>query len=430
MNRPSDEARQISQRPTPGILEQRTLAASGALPQVRLKSTSFHPFLYRRMVDRADASAQPGDLVEVIGRDGERFGYGLYNPRSEIVVRMLGYDQDAPSEAFWQQRLERAVELRRDLLRLDEATNAYRVVHAEGDGLTGLVVDRFGDVLSAEIFSLGMYQRAQEILARLTALCGTRHTILSVDAQVHGQEGFLAESVASPDAPRQVTITEHGTRFRVRFAEGHKTGFFCDQRDNRRQLAQFCRGKSVLDLCCYTGGFAVQAKVLGQAAEVTAVDLDEKAIALARDNATLNQAKIDFVHADAFGYMRDRIAAGRQYDVVILDPPKLIRSRRELEEGARKHFDFNRLAFQLVRPGGLLLSCSCSGLLGEAEFLRLVYSAARQAAPRVDEPAARRSLKPARGVQLLAKTGASADHPVAANCPETEYLHAAWMRVE
>jgi 23S rRNA (cytosine1962-C5)-methyltransferase len=425
-----DQSRQVSQRATPGILEQRGLSASGTLPQVRLKSTSFHPFLYRRMVASADASAQPGDLVEVIDRDGQRFGYGLYNPRSEIVVRLLSYDEAPPDEAFWQTRLERAVQLRRELLRLDETTNAYRVVHAEGDGLTGLVVDRFGDVLSAEIFSLGMYQRAEALLARLSAFCGTRHTIISVDAQVHGQEGFLAESVASGGAPRQATITEHGTRFRVNFGDGHKTGYFCDQRDNRRQLAEFCRGKTVLDVCCYTGGFAVQAKRLGQAAEVTAVDLDEKAIALARDNAQLNQAKIDFIHADAFGYMRDMIANRRQYDVVILDPPKLIRSRRELEEGTRKHFDFNRLAFQLVRPGGLLLSCSCSGLLSEAEFLRLLYAAARQAAPRTEELAARRSLKPARSVQLLAKTGASPDHPVAANCPETEYLRAAWMRVE
>jgi 23S rRNA (cytosine1962-C5)-methyltransferase len=247
---------------------------------------------------------------------------------------------------------------------------------------------------------------------------------------VHGQEGFLAESKASPECPSQVTISEHGTRFRVSFAEGHKTGFFCDQRDNRRQLAGFCQGRTVLDLCCYTGGFAVQASRLGQAAEVTAVDLDERALKLARDNAQLNRSKIHFVHADAFGYMRDMIAGGRQYDVVILDPPKLIRSRRELEEGTRKHFDLNRLAFQLVRPGGLLLSCSCSGLLSEVEFLRLLYSAARQAAPRSDEPSARRPIKPARSVQLLAKTGASPDHPVAANCPETEYLRAAWMRVE
>jgi 23S rRNA (cytosine1962-C5)-methyltransferase len=248
---------------------------------------------------------------------------------------------------------------------------------------------------------------------------------------VHGQEGFLTEPAFSENCPRQATIQEYGSRFRVNFAEGHKTGFFCDQRDNRRQLAQYCAGRSVLDLCCYTGGFAIQSKCLGEAGEVTAVDLDERAIELARENAQLNRARIHFVHADVFAYMRDMLRGGRSYDVVVLDPPKLIRSRRELEEGTRKHFDLNRLAMQLVRPGGLLLSCSCSGLLGNVEFTRLLISAARQASVPGDEgDSARRSVTSGRRMQILARTGAAQDHPVAANCPETEYLHAVWMRLD
>jgi 23S rRNA (cytosine1962-C5)-methyltransferase len=293
-----------------------------------------------------------------------------------------------------------------------------------------LVVDRFGDTLSAEAFGLGMFQRADELLGRLSVLCGTRHTLLQVGPQVHGQEGFMADPVASPHLPAKVTITEFGTRFRVEFAQGHKTGFFCDQRDNRRRLAQFCRGRSVLDLCCYTGGFAIQAKKLGQAADVTGVDLDEHPLQLARENANLNQARVHFVQADAFAYMRDMLQNGRQYDVVVLDPPKLIRSRRELEEGSRKHFDLNRLAMQLVRPGGLLLSCSCAGLLPESEFLRLLFAAARQAHPQSPADQAAPAVRlPARTLQVLARTGAAADHPVAANCPETEYLKAVWMIV-
>jgi 23S rRNA (cytosine1962-C5)-methyltransferase len=357
-------------------------------------------------------------LVAVIDRRGEPFGFGLVNPRSEVVVRMLSQAGNPPDEDFWQERLERAVSLRRDLLQLDSVTNAYRMVHAEGDGLSGLVVDRYGDVLSAEAFSLGIFQRCGELMRRLAALCDARHFIVRVDTQIHGQEGFLADPIQSPEFPLRTTITEHGTRFRVVFAEGHKTGFFCDQRDNRRQLANFCRDRSVLDLCCYTGGFAIQAKRLGEARDVTAVDLDESAIGLARENADLNQLRINFVQADVFGYMRDMLQNNRQYDVVVLDPPKLIRSRRELEEGTQKHFDLNRLAMRLVRPGGLLLSCSCSGLLNEEDFLRLLYAAARQAG------------ESGRPVQLLAKSGAAADHPIAANCPETEYLRAMWLRVE
>jgi 23S rRNA (cytosine1962-C5)-methyltransferase len=275
-----------------------------------------------------------------------------------------------------------------------------------------------------------MFQRAGAILQRLAPLCGTRHTLIQIGPQTPAHEGFSSPPIASPGLRASVTIQEFGTRFRVHFAEGHKTGFFCDQRDNRRRLAEFCRDRSVLDLCCYTGGFAVQAKRLGGAAEVTAVDLDEAPLKLARENADLNQCRIRFVQADVFPFMRDMLRGGRQFDVVVLDPPKLIRSRAEVEEGTRKHFDLNRLAMQLVRPGGLLLSCTCSGLLPEAEFVKLLCAAARQAGDplpgQVDVEFPRRG---PRSMQVLMRTGAAADHPVASNCPETEYLKAVWMRL-
>jgi 23S rRNA (cytosine1962-C5)-methyltransferase len=302
-------------------------------------------------------------------------------------------------------------------------------VHAEADGLTGLVVDRLGNTLSAECFSLGMFQRSGRILGRLQDLCGTRHFLIGVPDHVHGQEGFLADPMRTMHLPARTTVTEFGTRFRVSFDEGHKTGFFCDQRENRRQLAVYCEGRTVLDLCCYTGGFAIQAKRLGRAADVTGVDLDEKAIALARENANLNQVRVHFVRADVFAYMRDMLSGGRRYDVVVLDPPKLIRSRREIDEGTKKHFDLNRLAMQLVAPGGLLLTCSCSGLLPAEEFGRLVHSAARQLGPSQSGTPATSTQTSTRAVQILARTGAAADHPVAPNCPETEYLKALWLRL-
>jgi 23S rRNA (cytosine1962-C5)-methyltransferase len=235
----------------------------------------------------------------------------------------------------------------------------------------------------------------------------------------------------SADLPAEVTIREFGTRFRVCFASGHKTGFFCDQRENRRRLADFCRGRSLLDLCCYTGGFALQAKCLGQAADVTGVDLDEEPLRLARENANLNHARIRFVQDDAFAYMREMLRQDRQYDVVVLDPPKLVRTRTELAEGTRKHFDLNRLAMRLVRPGGLMLSCCCSGLLPEAEFLKLLRAAAAQSGQELptapDDSSTRHA---ARSMQVLARSGAAADHPVSASVPETEYLKAAWLRLE
>jgi 23S rRNA (cytosine1962-C5)-methyltransferase len=211
-----------------------------------------------------------------------------------------------------------------------------------------------------------------------------------------------------------VTVHEHGIRYRIHFDEGHKTGFFCDQRENRRELARFCPDRTVLDLCCYTGGFGLSALVRGRAREVTCVDLDEKAVSLARENGNANNVRLSVVHADAFGYMRQMSLNERSFGVVILDPPKLIADRDEIPSGKRKYFDLNVLGMRLVEPGGLLLTCSCSGLLPASEFQSLLRAAARKAG---------------RDVQLLAMTGAAADHPVALDAPEGAYLKAMWLKV-
>lgn len=409
-------------------LAQRSLEADDArtLPVVRLRSGRREnlrgPIVYRKRVASA-GEARPGDLVVVYDADEQILGYGYYNPRSEIAVRMFRFGETPPDAAFRNERLSAAIDLRRGLLSLDGDTSAYRLIHAEGDGFSGLVVDRFGDVLSAETFSLAMYQRAEAILSELAPRVDAKHWLVQASPQFVSQEGYEPPSLSSAALPGEVEIQEFGTRFRVRFAEGHKTGFFCDQRENRRRLAGFCQGKSVLDICCYTGGFAVQAKRLGQAGETIGVDLDEAPLKLAKRNADLNQVRVRFVQADAFNYMRDAIANGRQFDVVVLDPPKLIKNRDEITIGSRKHFDLNRLAVQLVSPGGLLLTCSCAGLLPEDEFVRLVYAAARQA------PSSPGSSDLGRPVQLLARTGAAADHPIAGNYAEGEYLKAVWLRV-
>ncbi|HEY2412939.1 MAG TPA: class I SAM-dependent rRNA methyltransferase [Pirellulaceae bacterium] len=403
---------------------------SSRLPVVRLKSAGLHPLVYRKRIAQVERSAKQGDLVDVVDEEGRRVGYGLFNPKSELTLRMLSRGEELPDEAWWRQRLSEAVTLRREMLRLDETTDAYRVIHAEADGLSGLMIDKLGDVLSAECFSVGMYQRAEAIVQLLAPLVDTKHYLIRGGPATVAQEGFEPADIASPELPSRVTIQEFGTRFRVDFQAGHKTGFFCDQRENRRLLASFCKDKTVLDLCCYTGGFAIQAKKLGGASDVVGVDLDADPLELAKQNANLNQVRVKFAQADAFAYIRDMSATGRTFDVVVLDPPKLIRSRAELEEGTRKHFDLNRLAMRLVAPGGIMLSCTCAGLLSHDEFLRMIYASARQAgreiAPATAERGARHAL---RQVQILAKCGAAADHPIATNCPETEYLQAVFMRV-
>jgi len=424
-------------------------------PWVQLRSASSHPFIYRKMVRATDPAARPADVVSVYDKSGRFFGRGLFNPRSQIVVRMLTHADVPIDDAFWRQRLEQAVALRRRL-NLDENTDAYRLVHAEGDDLPGLIVERYADCLVFEVFSLGMFQRYDHLAALLGEVLGPPtaldrpkkvgaawRTVLRADARIEELEGFrVAPQPRRPAAPRmaslsepggpppdsnrpedgpalrgepeRVTIREHGVRYRVDVQQGQKTGFFCDQRDNRLRLARLCPDATVLDLCCYTGAFSLCAKLLGGAREVTGVDLDEAAVAVARENANLNQTRVDFVHADLFAYVRQMLALGRQFDTVVLDPPKLVTYREEYDDGLRQYHDMNGLALQAVRPGGVLLTCSCSGLVSRDAFVQTVWRAARHVR---------------RTVQVFDQNGAGPDHPVMPNCPESAYLKALWLRV-
>lgn len=413
--RPS--APRVPKRPLAELLAQRPLDVPQpqSVPTIEVRAPTFHPFLFRRRLGDFPYQAAPGDLVRLESSGREHLGWGVFNPHAEISVRMLANDREIPGTAWWQRRLATAVSLRRELLRLDEVTDAYRIIHAEGDGLSGLVVDKFGDVLVVEAFSVGMYQRAEALLDLLNPLCGTQHAVLRSAPMSEEHEGFLADPIGSEHVPPKTVVREFGTQFKVDFTGGHKTGFYCDQRENRRRLADFVAGKNVLDVCSYTGGFAIQAKVLGRAAEVTGVELDEAACQLARENARLNKAKVQFVQGDGFPYLRDMHRNGNRYGVVVLDPPKLIRHRDEIEEAKTKYFDFNRLAIKLVEPGGIFLTCSCSGMLDASEFTQLVTAAANAEQRRI---------------QIFARGGAAGDHPIGGNCPESEYLKTLWIRVE
>ena len=396
-----------------------------ASPWVRLRSATFHPFIYQRMIGETDPAARPGDVVNVYDKTRSLFGRGLYNPRSQITLRMLTHDDTPVDEAFWRRRLEQAVLLRRRL-NLNDVTDAYRLVHAEGDELSGLIVERYADCLVFELFSLGMFQRRKEFAEYLGQILGPAggldrpqpaspgwRAVFRADTHIERTEGF-AVPPEDRGAVGSVVIREHGVRYRVDLAAGHKTGFFCDQRDNRRRFAAFCRDAAVLDLCCYTGGFGLCAKLLGQAADVTSVDLDEAAIAVARENVNLNQTRVNLVHSDVFIYLRQMMANNRQYDAVVLDPPKLAQTRNDVDDALKKYHDLNHLAVQAVRPGGMLLTCSCTGLVWRDVFIQTVHHAARRARRRL---------------QLIDQTGAASDHPIMLNCPESEYLKALWFRV-
>ncbi len=384
----------------------------------------YHPFLFERMIQRADPAARPGDIVAIYDRAGQFVGRGFFNPKSQIALRVLSFENVPIDDAFWSARLDRAVGLR-TTLRLADSSDACRLVHSEGDDLSGLVVERYNDCLVFELFSRGFYERRAEIARAVIAAIQAQSAFSAAQAEdwrvyyradehVERLEGFHVTPEDNPAAPGRLIIREHGVRYRVDVARGHKTGFFCDQRDNRRAFAQYCQGKDVLDLCCYTGGFGLCAKQLGDAAQVTSVDLDEAALAIAKENANLNQLRIQHVHADVFIYLRQLLANKRRYDAVVLDPPKFARSRAEVEEALRKYNDCNMLAMQVVKPGGLLLTCSCSGLVSPEAFQRVITAAARRAN---------------RSVQILSTTGAAPDHPVALHCPESAYLKAFWLRI-
>lgn len=387
---------------------------SSPLPRVRLKIArrSEHPWVFQKMVEKPDEKIPGGSVVDVVDRDGQWVGRGFYNGHSRIALRMLTSDaQEAVDGAFFARRLSVAVTLRRDLLGLDAVSDAYRLVHSEGDGLSGLVVDRFGSLMVLEFFSAGAYRWRTALQEALAGHYPQARFYWFAEEHVQKQESF---DCRAPEPPPPGTISENGVRFKVAPGSKHKTGFFLDQRDNRRRLAEFCRGRRVLDLCCNTGGFAVYAAALGGAADVTGVDLDEQALVLARQNAQLNQAKARFVQADLFPWLRDVLPSGQRFDVVVLDPAKQTRDREAVGLALKKYLDMNKLALQAVAPGGVFLTCSCTGLVSEETFLETVRRAAWQAG---------------RSLQVLHVGGAGADHPYLLNVPEGRYLKAVFCRV-
>jgi 23S rRNA (cytosine1962-C5)-methyltransferase len=263
-----------------------------------------------------------------------------------------------------------------------------------------------------EFFAAGMYRFRSEIQEGLAAHYPDSRFYWFAEEHIQKQEAF---DCRSPEPPPPTIITEHGLRFRVAPGSKHKTGFFLDQRDNRRDVAEFCAGKRVLDLCCNTGGFSLYAKARGQAEEVVGIDLDEQALALARQNANLNQARIRFVQADLFTWLRDILPSGQRFDVVVLDPSKQTRDREEIGLALKRYLDMNRLALQAVASGGIFVTCSCTGLVREDDFLETIRRASWQAG---------------RTVQVVRIAGAAADHPFRVHAPESRYLKVLFCRVD
>ena len=380
------------------------------LPELRLKIRVHgrHPWFYRKMIQKPEKPLPAGTPAKVRDREGNLVGTGFYNPRAELALRMFhdGAITDVPSHFL--EALRTAVALREDLLALPKVTDAYRIVHAEADGFPGLVLDKLGTAFVAQVASLGMLNQLEPLGEWLLQKYPGSKLVLLQDKDWAEREGL--EKLPRPPAVR-TTVREHGLTYAVEAGTGHKTGFFADQRDNRWLVRQLSKGRSVLDLCCNSGGFAMNA-VLGGAAKVTAADLDEAMVAQTQHNASANKLRLQAIHGDAFDLLRD--AEPGAHDLIVLDPPKWVHHKEELEEGLQRYADLNRLGFQKVDRGGLVVTCSCSGSVSEDSFLRMLRDAAA---------AARRDAR------VLYVRGAGADHPVAIECPETRYLKVAVLQV-
>jgi 23S rRNA (cytosine1962-C5)-methyltransferase len=377
-----------------------------------------HPWVFAGAIDRADGDPTDGAEVDLVSHADNWIARGIYNGRSKIRVRLYSWKPEQSLDRdFFRDRLAAAIRLRRDILKIDHPGSACRLVFSEGDGLSGLTVDKYDRWLAIQFTALGLAERRQmiaEILAELTDAAGV---YLRTERGIGRLEGVeLHDSPLRGDPPPvAITIEEPGgLRYIVNLAEGQKTGFYLDQRDNRLAAARYAAGRSVLDAFCYTGGFGLHAARAG-ATVVESVDSSAAALDLAHQNAETNGlGNIQFTHADVFDHLARLAKEGRQFGMIVLDPPKFARSRSAIPEALRGYRRLQSLALRLLEPDGILVNCCCTGLITMEMLDELLSQVASEAR---------------RDVQILDRRGQSADHPVAVSCLESNYLKCVIARV-
>lgn len=385
-----------------------------------------HPWIFSGAIERIEGNPEPGAIVTVVRRDGSFLARGTFNPRSQIVVRILTWEDESIDDTWWRDRLERAIQARyRSGTRA--ASNALRLVNAENDYLPGLIVDQYDRWLVVQALTLGIDARKQMLAELLWDIVAPRGIYERSDVDVRGKEGLKpARAVLKGDEPPgNIAIEEYGRRFYVDLVRGHKTGFYLDQRENRALLAELvAQRKSAqpdtpvrcLNLFSYTGGFGLYALSAGADAVIN-VDSSYEALELAEQNLQLNDLpaeRAEYIQANVFEYLRDQRDAGAEYDVIVLDPPKFAQNAGQVERASRGYKDLNLNAFRCLRPGGLLLTFSCSGAISADLFQKIVFGALADSG---------------RQAQILRHLGPSDDHPVALTFPEGAYLKGLLLRV-
>jgi 23S rRNA (cytosine1962-C5)-methyltransferase len=375
-----------------------------------------HPWVFDSSIERVIGEPGPGDQVDVMTNEGQRIATGLYNPASTIRVRLYRWSEGPLDDTFWSETLAAAVRLRSETLRLATNLSAYRLVFSEGDGLSGLTVDRYDRWLVAQFTSLALYTLRDIFLRLLMEFTGAEGIIARTDRGVTPKEGLRPgeESTVGSAPFEPVTIVEHGLSYRVDLRSGHKSGFYLDQRVNRLEVATYCRGKSVLDLFCFSGAFSLNAARMG-AVETLGVDSSAPAVELARQNAASNGIEnAVFIHGDVLEVLERLELEKKRFDVVICDPPKFARQAKDVEHALKGYLRLNLAALRVLEPDGIFVTCSCSGLIGRELFTDLLGNVAEQSG---------------RPIQILEQRGQAPDHPVSASCLETEYLKCMICRV-
>ncbi len=376
-----------------------------------------HPWVFGRAIREIRGHAEPGDIVQVHDHLGNPLASGFYNPASPIPVRLFWWGNRPPPPSHFETALDAAL-ARRLLLEKDPATTAYRLVFSESDFLPGLIVDRYGDYVVIQTLNPGMERRKDTLTRYLMDRMRPRGILERNDAEVRKIEGLppcrgrlAGETPAGP-----LEVLENGLRFLVDLTKGQKTGFYLDQRENRALIARYAEGKSVLDAFSYTGGFSVYAAA-GKAARLFRVDTSREALDLGHQNLAINgysQIPDETVRGNVFQVLRKFRDTGRQFDLMVLDPPKLAATKAHRERAARGYKDINLLGLKLLKPGGILLTFSCSGGIDPVTFERILSWAAKDAR---------------RAVQILHRLHQGPDHPVLLTFPEAAYLKGLLCRV-
>jgi len=377
-----------------------------------------HPWLFSRAVAGVTGSPGAGDSVELRLPDGGAAGWAAYSPASQIRARVWTFDPaEQVDRSFLRARLERAVAARASLL-ADPEREGCRLVNAESDGLPGVVVDRYGPWLVCQLLSAGAERWRDELLEALPAVFPCQGIFERSDVDVRAKEGLEPRvgTARGAEPPELVEIRERGLRFLVDLRHGHKTGFYLDQAVNRSRLADYSAGAEVLNCFAYTGGFSIAA-LAGGATRVTEVESSAAALALGRSNLSLNrcdESRVEQVEGNVFAVLRTLRDRGRQFDLIVLDPPKFADSKAQLDGACRGYKDVNLLACKLLRRGGILFTFSCSGLVSADLFQKVVAGAALDAG---------------REVQVLERLGQAPDHPTLLSFPEGTYLKGLLCRV-